>query len=928
MSLRAVLLVSLITACRAPAARPVVPVAPPVTAVEPPLAKPAAPAPVPRATKVREVEGITEYTLPNGLQVLLVPDPTQSSVTVNVTYLVGSRHEGYGETGMAHLLEHMLFKGTAKYRNVLKLLDERGAQSNGSTWTDRTNYYETLAGTPENLTFALELEADRMINALISPDDLKTEFSVVRNELEMGENEPLAVLEQRIVSAAYLWHNYGKDTIGSRSDIERVPVPALRAFYEKYYQPDNAVLIVAGKFDEANALASIERTFGPIPKPTRVLPPTYSVEPVQDGERSVTVRRNGDIYAVGVAYHTVGAASPDYTAVAAALDLLDREPSGRLYKKLVETELAASVNASQTMFRDPYLATVMVEIRDAKNVAKVEQILTSEIEKLGSSKIDEREVERWRAGATKVLDLAFTDSQELAVELSEFAALGDWRSLFAYRNQIEKVTTADVQRVAKAYFKQSNRTSGRFIPTKDADRAPHTETPDIAAAVKGIESGTPKDVGEVFVATLENIEGRTTRKTLANGIKAALLPKKTRGGKVQLRLALHWGDEKSLQGKQTIAELTAAMLSRGTTKKSYQDLMDLENQLKSRISIYGDATGAVLELETLRDKLPGALDLAAEMLTSPSFPAKQLELLKQESLASLEQQLQEPSHVAWVALDQLVSPWPKTDPRFARSVPDEIDATKRVTLADIKAFYRDFAGANHAELVVVGDFEAATLTAQVEKLFGSWTSKRPYARLVDKPFHAAPTAKSIDIKDKEMTQLYAAHDVAMKDTDPDYAAWLMVGHLLGGDNSSRIWMRLREKEGLSYGTYAWTSAGSMDDGGAFGASVIVAPQNLAKAKAALLEEITKLLAGPIAADELQRGKDSWLKSQDTSLSSDGYVTSMLAGQAYRDRTMQFPIELRKRIQALTPADVERVAKKYLQPSKLIVVDAGDISKAK
>src|SRR6185436_13192071 len=231
--------------------------------------KPARPAPHAKATRVRSVEGITEYRMDNGLVVLLFPDPTQSTFTVNITYLVGSRLEGYGETGMAHLLEHMMFKGTAKHRNVLKLLNEKGAHLNGTTWTDRTNYYETLAATPENLDFALELEADRMVNALISPDDLRTELSVVRNEFELGENDPVGVLGQRIVSAAYLWHNYGKDTIGSRADIERVPAPALRAFYERYYQPDNAVLVVSGKFDDRSALATIERTFGAIPKPAR-----------------------------------------------------------------------------------------------------------------------------------------------------------------------------------------------------------------------------------------------------------------------------------------------------------------------------------------------------------------------------------------------------------------------------------------------------------------------------------------------------------------------------------------------------------------------------------------------------------------------------------------------------------------------------------
>ncbi len=878
--------------------------------------------PVAKAEKIRTVEGITEYRLGNGMQVLLFPDPAQSTVTVNITYLVGSRLEGYGETGMAHLLEHMMFKGSPRHRNVLKLLDERGGQANGTTWTDRTNYYETLPASQENLEWALDLEADRMINASISPDDLKTEFSVVRNEFEMGENNPLAVLETRIVSSAYLWHNYGKDTIGSRADIERVPVPALRAFYEKYYQPDNAVLIVSGKFEDAAALASIEKLFGSIPRPARVLSPSYTVEPVQDGERSVTLRRNGDIHAVGVAYHTVGAASPDFPAVHAALDLLDREPSGRLYKKLVETKLAASLNANQTPFRDPYLAVILAEVRDAKNVDKVEQTMIAELEGLGASKIDEREVERWRAAQLKELELAFADSQMISVELSEFAALGDWRALFALRDRLKKVTAADVQRVAKAYFKSSNRTSGRFIPTKDADRAPLTETPDIAAAVKGIESGTAMEQGEMFAATLGNIESRTTRKELKGGIKAALLPKKTRGGKVELRLRLHFGDEKSLQGKQVAADLAAELLRRGTTKKSYQDIQDLEDQLKSHISINGAAGGYSLHIETFRDKLPAVIDLAAEMLMSPSFPDKELELIKQEQLAALEQQLQDPQAVAWVVLSQLTNPWPKTDPRYPMSAAEQIDAIKKIKVGDLKAFYKDFVGAGHGELAVVGDFDPAAISAQIEKLFGGWLTKKPYARLADKVFGVPGTTKSVDIKDKEMTQLAIMHDLSLRDMDPDYAAWVLVGQVLGGDTGARIWMRLREAEGLSYGAGAWTSAGALDDVGSFGAYAIVAPQNLAKAKASLLEEISKITSGSVTEAELSRAKDAWTKAQDTSLSNDSYVTNMLSTQAYRGRTTREELELREKIKAVTVADVARVAKKYLQPSKLVIVDAG------
>jgi zinc protease len=879
-----------------------------------------------KATKVRTVEGITEYTLENGMQVLVFPDQTQSTVTVNITYLVGSRVEGYGETGMAHLLEHMMFKGTSKYRNVLKVLEEKGAQLNGTTWTDRTNYYETLPATPENLEFALDLEADRMRNALISPDDLKTEFSVVRNEFEMGENDPLGVLQERIVSTAFLWHNYGKSTIGSRADIERVPVPALRAFYEKYYQPDNSILVVSGKFDEATALKAIEAKFGVLPRPKRVLQPSYTVEPQQDGERNVMLRRNGDIHAVGLAYHTPGVASPEYAGVLAAIDVLTREPSGRLYKKLVETKLASSVGGFNLQFRDPYLAYFQAEIRDAKNVDKVEKIMLDEIEKLGASKIDDKEILRFRAAQIKELELAMADSQRIAVELSEFAALGDWRALFAYRDAVSKVTAADAQKAAQMFFKQTNRTAGRFVPTKSVDRSPLIETPDVIAYVKGIEGGEVKEAGEQFTATLDNIEAKTTRKELKGGIKAALLPKKTRGGKVTLQLALHWGDEKSLQNKQIVADLASDLLPRGTTKKSYQDLQDLQDQLKSKIWIGGGADGFILNIETLRDHLAGALDLSAEMMTSPSFDAKQFDIVKQEKLAALEQQLTDPQAIAFTALQQITSPWPKTDPRYTMSAQEQIDAIKKTSLADVKAFYKEFAGVGKGELAVVGDFDATAIPAQVEKLFGGWTSKKKYERLKDKPFGVAGTSKTIDVKDKEMTLLVAAHDLAMKDDNPDFAAWLIVGQLLGGDAGSRLWMRLREKEGVSYGAWAWTEANPFDESGGVVAGAIVAPANLAKAKASMLEEINKLTNGKITPEELQRTRDSWTKSQDTSLSDDGAVVGMLRNQLYRGRTTEWTKALRAKVSGLAPADVERVAKKYLEPKKLVIIDAGDVAK--
>lgn len=279
-------------------------------------------------------------------------------------------------------------------------------------------------------------------------------------------------------------------------------------------------------------------------------------------------------------------------------------------------------------------------------------------------------------------------------------------------------------------------------------------------------------------------------------------------------------------------------------------------------------------------------------------------------------------------LAQLTSSWPKADPRYPMTAAERIAAIRPVRAADLRTYYKAFAGANHGELAIVGDFDATAIAAQIERLFGSFTSPRPYARLDGKVFGAPGASRSIAIKDKEMSQLVVAHDVALRDTDADYAAWLMLGQVLGGDTGSRLWMRLREKEGLSYGVSAWTYGGALDDAGGFGAAAIVAPQNLTQAKASMLAEINAIATGKVTEAELARAREGWVKQQDTNLASDGYVTASLAAQAERKRTMEFAKQLRARISAVTVADVERVARKYLQPSRLVIVDAGDLAKAK
>lgn len=874
------------------------------------------------AQKVRSLEGITEYVLPNGMKLLLVPDGTQSTVTVNMTYFVGSLHEGNGETGMAHLLEHMTFKGTPVHHNILHLVEERGGSANGTTWNDRTNYFETLAASGDNLKWALELEADRMLNCTIAPEELATEFSVVRNEFEMGENRPEGVLEERMLSTAYLWHNYGKSTIGSRADIERVPVPALRAFYAKYYQPDNAMLVVSGKLDPAATLALVEQTFGGIAKPTRVLQAPYSVEPVQDGERTVTLRRNGDLAVVGTTYHTVAGASLDHTAIDAAASILTRKPSGRLYKALVATNLAASVDVNDHAFRDPGVATFLVEIRDPKNAPKVKEILTSVVEDFAKTKIEDAELERWRNSELKQFDQLFSQSERVAVQLSEFAALGDWRTIFSYREHLKKVTAADVTRVAKAYFKSSNRTLGEFIPSKETDRAPLTETPSVAKIVEEVKDVGGTDAGENFTATLDTLQQRLVTKDLKGGLKAAFIPKKNRGGRVKLTLALRFGDATSLAGRGTQARIMAGLLKRGTAKRGYQELRDAEDKVRSTISFRAGAGKLSVDIDSFKDQLPAAIDLVNEMLLTPSFPEKELEVIRAENLARAQQGLSDPQTLAFVELAHATTGWAKTDPRYSLSPADQIAALKAITVADLRAFHKDLLGASHGEVVAIGDVDVAAVTAKLESTLGTWASKKPYERLGDKFFGMPGGAKTVSIKDKEMATLAFKSSVQLKQDDPDYAPWLLLGQILGADTGSRIWMRVREKEGLSYGASAWTSAGSLDPVGSLMGYAIVAPKNADKALASMMDEVRTAATGKVTPAELARAKTLYVKQLETGLSDDGTVADMIEDNLFTGRSFAWQKELLGRVNAATEADLVRVAQKYLKPDAVVTVKAG------
>ncbi|NDE24948.1 MAG: insulinase family protein, partial [Betaproteobacteria bacterium] len=583
-------------------------------------------APISSLKAVAQVEGITEYRLANGLRVLLAPDVSKPTTTVNVTYLVGSRHENYGETGMAHLLEHMVFKGTPKFGNLMQELDKRGMDFNGTTYFDRTNYYQTFSANPDNLKWAIEMEADRMVNCFIARKDLDSEFSVVRNEMESGENSPFMSLWQRMTATAFDWHNYGKPTIGARSDVENVKIENLQNFYRKYYQPDNAVLLVAGKFDPVTTLALIQKEFGAIPKPTRILEPTYTQEPVQDGEREVTVRRTGDTQLSAVLYHTAPGSHQDSAALAALFEVLADTPNGRLHKSLVEKKLAVKINALNFDLAERGFVMFFAELQKNQSLSLVRKALLLELEGIAQKPITEAELQRAKASLLSAIEKTINNPQMLAVQLSESIAIGDWRLFFLFRDRIENLTVAQLQSVALNYFKASNRTAGQFIPTTSPDRVKAPENTDVVKLLENYKGKTAVSEGEVFDVSPANIEKRTQRLSLGNGMKLILTPKKTRGETVSGHFTLRFGDEKSLFNQATTANLTAHMLMRGTAKMQRAEIAAKLDELKTQLEVTGGGQTVTLRFDTVRKNLPTVLSLIKDILQAPSFPAKEFEL--------------------------------------------------------------------------------------------------------------------------------------------------------------------------------------------------------------------------------------------------------------------------------------------------------------
>lgn len=880
-------------------------------------------------TFVRAVEGIAELKLANGMQILLFPDVSKPTVTVNLTFFVGSRHEGYGEAGMAHLLEHMLFKGTTARPAIPGELTKRGAQFNGTTWLDRTNYYETLTASDENLEFAITMEADRMINSLIKGEDLASEMTVVRNEFERGENSPQRVLMQRVFSTAYEWHNYGKSTIGNRADIERVPVESLRKFYTRFYQPDNAMLVVAGKFDPQKAVALIQQHFGAIPKPDRVLDKTYTEEPAQDGDRMVTVRRVGEVPVAQLAYHIPAGGHPDYPAIDVLTTIMASEPSGRLYDAMVKRRLAAGVFGSSFALHDPGIVLFGAQAAPGTDGTTMLQNLIETVESSIDTPFTPEEVERARQEMLRQREIQVADSQGLAIQLSEWAAQGDWRLFFIYRDRLEAVTPDDVNRVASTYMIRSNRTAGLFEPTKEAERATVPNTPNLAEMIGDYAGRADVVQGEEFDASPEGIESRLERAKLDSGIKVTLLPRKTRGSSVTLRLHLRYANLQDLKGLAVAAKLLPQLLDRGTENLTRQQISDELNNYRAEMNVSGDAGSLSVTVQTNRENLVPVLRVIQEILRKPKLPADELELIREDMLAGMANRVSDPIAIAMNTVTRKMAPYEVDDPRYIPELREDMERTKAVTIDQIQNLYRTLIGASVGELTIIGDFDKNLVVPAVNEFTKDWKSDVTYERIPRVSVNNT-VGDFVQIKtpDKANAAYFAAMTLPMKDSHPDYPALAIGNFVLGaGGLSSRLADRVRQKDGLSYTVQSNLAPSAVDERTSFYVFAISNPDNAEKLHDAIQEELKRLVADGITQEELDEAKEGYLQSQEVARSEESSLIPVLEAYAFIGRDMHYVADYESKIRNLTVEDVNSALKRHIKPERLFIVSAGDFKTA-
>jgi zinc protease len=715
-------------------------------------------------------------------------------------------------------------------------------------------------------------------------------------------------------------------------------------------------LVLTGRLDEAKTLAAVAATMGKLPRPTRKLEQTYTVEPPQDGERFVELRRVGQGQSVVIAYHGPAAGHPDSAALQVLSGIMSGAGGGgrggrgggggqgRLTKALVDTQKADSAGMGATQLHDPGLIVLNAGLNKDQSLDEVRRLLIETVEGVITNPPSKEEVERVTTGLLRNLENSLSDPQSIATgALNTAIAQGDWRLMFLQHDRMKDITPADVVRVAKTYLKASNRTVGYYIPDAAPDHTVVPATPDLVSLLKDYKSTVSISHAEVFDPSPANVESRVLRTKLPNGMKVVMLPKKTEADMVTAMIELRFGDAVSLAGKSQAAQMAGALLNAGTRTRTREQLADEMRKLNARIQVSGGGGGGgrggrggggggAISSATANVTAPAAnfipaLRLAVEMLKEPAYDASEFERVLQPRIKALENVPTEPTQLATETLQRHLSPWYPGDVLYNPTREEQLAELRKVTLADAKKFHDQFYGANYGVFAVVGPVDQKALTAAATELLGSWNTAMAYKPIVAAYKAAAAMNRKIETPDKANAQFEAGVRIKLAETDPDYPAMVLAGYMFGGPITSRVSDRIRNREGLSYGANARITVPAEGDSSLLGGTVSLNPVNGPKVEFSFKDELARTLKEGFTAKEVADAKKAYLDSRMVSRSQDSALLTLLASHERLGRTMMWDQQLEQKIQALTPEQISAAFRKLVDPAALSIVNAGDFKAA-
>lgn len=893
--------------------------------------------------------GVTEYRLANGLKVILAPNHSAPVVTYMQLFRVGSRDEGVGHTGATHFLEHMMFKGTKKFDPLngldsTELLNRIGAVSNATTWFDRTNYFEAVPA--QYLEFCIKIEADRMRNLQLRESDRDAEMSVVRNELERGENSPDEAMEKEMYAIAYREHPYHHPTIGWRSDVENIPMERLKAFYDVFYWPNNCSVLIVGDFDTDKTLKLMEKYYGKIPGSPHPIPEVYTREPSQEGERRYKVSRVGDLKRVWIGHRTPASSHADHYAINVVSHLLggSHDKGSRLYTALMDTGLTMDVACRHDELRDPALMIIAATLTQDAEPAEVEKIILGELEKLQTELVGDDELAPIRSANRKGSILARADQMELAFALGEAESRDTWRWLAEFDEKFEAVTPEDIRRVSSDYLVKENRTVGCFFPSSleeehccDDDEHEHgadsSEEEELEATVSSGKAPKKKKVPILSAKELDKIlspakavkkasfSSQVQSRQLENGLRFIYMNNPGTGS-IAVSMYVPAGNYFEPVDRHGVADVVSEMLTRGSEGLSKEQLAFTLKDLglTEGLNLHTDAFAASLGNTVVKEDFGTYLQLLSRVLRTPLFLDSELHRLKQEWSARI---LEQKNNTGPMAMNRLYRELYPDGHLFHQIEFDEQSAQMQLlTQSDLRSFHEIYSPAR-AIVTVVGDIEFDTAFDVVENTFGNWRGPAPREISIP-PVDMPAEGKRIEIRmpDKSSMDILMGYPLPIKRKDAEFYPLHLANLALGGDTIiARLGKCVREENGLTYGIYS--GLGDNVHGAApWTVSLSVNPHNASRALSLVSEVLNNYKKTGISNDELQREATGAAGLFTVSMRSSMAIARVLTrfeviglGVEGVDRHVERLLSVRK-------SDVDQVIQKYLHPERMLTVLAG------